>query len=118
MNYVLVFVGGGLGSMLRLWLHNSLAPQSQKFPWATFMANLISALVFGAVIQLFLKGQLSDEKRLLLTTGFCGGLSTFSTFTYENYQLFSKGEWTMALLHILLSWIGCLVAMGLIIKVV
>lgn len=104
-NILLVGLGGGLGSILRYlcqkWIYN-LYPH--PFPWGTFMVNLGGCLVIGILFGISEKtSALSPEWRLLLTTGFCGGFTTFSTFAYENMMLLRNGDLTYFLLYTLLS---------------
>lgn len=104
-NILLVGLGGGLGSILRYlcqkWIYN-LYPH--PFPWGTFMVNLGGCLVIGILFGISEKtSALSPEWRLLLTTGFCGGFTTFSTFAYENMILLRNGDLTYFLLYTILS---------------
>jgi fluoride exporter len=89
---LLVFVGGGLGSLCRWGLGLTLQPLQLRFPWATLAANGLACLVLGAVLGLQWGGHLPEQRRLLLATGFCGGFSTFSTFTAESWQLLQSGQ--------------------------
>lgn len=90
---VLVFVGGGLGSMARFGIAKLLQQVSIDFPWATLCANAVGCFVIGILMGGFHEsGVLSEQQKLLLVTGFCGGLTTFSTFTYENYAFIKGGH--------------------------
>jgi fluoride exporter len=95
-----VFVGGGLGSLLR-FLISWYLPYQDGFPWATFWANMLSCLIIGALLAVM--PLLGDSQRLLLITGFCGGLSTFSAFSRETLQLLQRGDWWIAGAYVLLS---------------
>lgn len=97
----LVFIGGGLGSLCRWGISLGLQPLHLKFPLATFLANALACFVLGALLGFQLTGDLSTEKRLLLVTGFCGGFSTFSTFTAETIQLFENGQFWSAALNVI-----------------
>lgn len=99
-NLLWVFLGGGVGSMLRFGI-GFWIPVSTGFPWATFLANMVSCVVIGAL--LVIAPVLSGSTRLLLITGFCGGLSTFSTFSMETMQLLQRGEIWTAGLYVLAS---------------
>jgi CrcB protein len=88
----LVFLGGGLGSSLRYliskWLNTNVA-----FPLGTFTVNIIGSLIFGVILGYIGKGgNISPYTSLLLATGFCGGFTTFSAFSYENNVLLKSGD--------------------------
>lgn len=97
---LVVFIGGGLGSLLR-YLISWQVPYREGFPWATFLANMVSCLLIGGLFAIM--PSLNDHQRLLWITGFCGGLSTFSAFSRETLQLVQRGEWIIALAYVLLS---------------
>ena len=102
-----VFVGGGLGSVARYLI--SLLVPSNTFPWATLTANVISSLILGMVMgYLIAQGGLHERWRLFLAVGFCGGFSTFSTFSYETMDLFLRQDISGGLLNILVSVVVCL----------
>ena len=78
------FVGGSLRYVLSKYVHDLL---NINFPLGTFLVNIIGCLVIGFCYGAFLSGDVMDNNmRLLLTTGFCGGFTTFSTFINENYD--------------------------------
>jgi len=114
--YFWVFIGGGLGSMCRYGISHALSNYELDFPWATFLANALACIVLGILVGLSLNGQIPDARyRLMLITGFCGGFSTFSTFSNETFILFQSGEYTYAMANILGSLLVCLgcIFMGL-----
>ncbi len=115
-NFFLVFLGGGLGSICRYGIGLALHTQSHKFPWSTLVANGLACLVLGAVLGLHLQGNLSDQRKLLLATGFCGGFSTFSTFTAETWHHFQNGQYGVALANVAGSLTVCFVCLLLGIK--
>ncbi len=118
LNYLLVFIGGGLGSICRYGIAHFLSTQNYHFPLATLIANVLSCIILGALIGLNLKGDVSNTQKFLLMTGFCGGFSTFSTFTAETYQLFQSGDYFYALANIGFSLLLCLICIYLGLKIV
>jgi len=108
MAYLWVFLGGGLGSMCRFGIARMLPVQSDAFPWATFLANGISCVILGFLAAYMLKSPLARPAALFWMTGFCGGFSTFSTFTLETWSLLQKGLIGLAAANILVSVIICL----------
>ncbi len=95
-----VFLGGGLGSLARYLVSDLLKSQSMVFPWGTLAANAISCVILGFLVGYHLKNDLSASYRLLLMTGFCGGFSTFSTFSSEAYLLLQDGKFKVALAYL------------------
>lgn len=88
----LVFVGGGLGSMLRYAISKWLNPLGTHFFLGTFASNILGCVIIGLLLGLSLKGNyLSQNQMLLLSTGFCGGFTTFSTFSLEKFSLLQTG---------------------------
>ncbi len=102
---IYIFLGGGTGSVLRYWiqtaLHERIAPC--PFPWATFTVNLLGSFLIGLFYTLSARLNLSVEVRLLLTTGLCGGFTTFSTFSNDGLLLLKQGHHGMFLLYTLTS---------------
>lgn len=111
--FILVFIGGGAGSLCRWGISLGLQPLQYKFPWATFLSNALACVVLGILLGTRMKSGLSIEKHLLFVTGFCGGFSTFSTFTAETIQLFQNGQYGSAALNVagnLIVSVICLLA--------
>jgi len=109
----MVFIGGGLGALSRYALGVCLPIPAARFPLATLIANLTAAAILGLLIHLNLKSN-DPQKYLLLATGFCGGLSTFSTFSLETVQLLQRGDGWMAVINIALNLIFSLLSIWLI----
>lgn len=91
---LLVGVGSFCGGVLRYYMSTLVkGAVGQAFPWATLTVNLLGCLVIGALFGLFAKyGSESSSWCLLLTTGFCGGFTTFSAFANEGLQMLQSGN--------------------------
>lgn len=108
MGIVWVFIGGGIGSVLRYVLGVVFSKSTLSLPIATLSANLISCLIFALSIWAFnAKLQANDNLKLFLLTGICGGLSTFSTFSYETFELLKQHHYVWASANILISVTLC-----------
>jgi CrcB protein len=93
-----VFCGAGLGALLRWWLNITLTPIFPTIPLGTLTANLIGGLLVGIATAFFShSSSVSPEIRLLVITGFMGGLTTFSTFSVEVMTLLGRTEYLWAL---------------------
>jgi fluoride exporter len=102
---LIVFIGGGLGSTARYLIGKFYQIWQPVFPLATLTVNFLSCLIFGAVMMLGVqKFNISYTLKLLLITGFCGGFSTYSAFTFETVELFKSGQSGMALGNIILNF--------------
>jgi CrcB protein len=99
--------GGGLTRYyLSGWLHNFLG---RSFPYGTLVVNIIGAYFIGLIMEAGLRSTLiSDTLRLGLTVGFLGGLTTFSTFSYETFTLLEDGQVMLAFSNILASVAVCI----------
>ncbi len=111
MNWIWVFIGGGTGSLFRY----AISVFFQKLnlvslPIATLAANLISCTLFAMLYMTYQQKELIPVSyRLLILTGFCGGLSTFSAFSYETFELLRRGDIVYAGLNVTFSLLLCLV---------
>jgi CrcB protein len=103
MNYLLVFIGGGLGSSLRHTI-NVLSARAfgTAFPYHTFIINITGSIIMGLIAgYLALKGEASQPWRLFLMTGILGGYTTFSAFSLDSALLYERGEFGLALFYVL-----------------
>ncbi len=108
-----VFAGGGIGSLLRLYMGLRFSRQSLHpvFPWGTFSANVLSSLLLGWLVAYFwAHPDWRVSSRLFFMTGLCGGFSTFSTFSAESFQMIKAEHVTLALIYLAASVLSGLVA--------
>jgi CrcB protein len=111
---IAVFGGAGCGALLRWWLGGWLNPVFPTVPLGTLAANLIGGLLVGLASGFFShQGGLAPEWRLLIITGFLGGLTTFSTFSAEVVALLARQQYAWAMGTASLHLIGSLVLTGL-----
>ncbi len=111
MNWALVFLGGGIGSLFRFAIAKWF---STNFPLATLTANVFSSFILGIVVYFFIaKNNQSESLRLFWAVGFCGGFSTFSTFSLEVFSMLNKGEFQLALITIFSNLLLCVAAIAI-----
>jgi len=114
---LMVFIGGGLGSVVRFSLGKWISTlHTHHFPYGTLLANVIACFILGVVIGLADHRQFfSPNARLFWTVGFCGGFSTFSTFSQETFYLLQGGFTLSSIIYVIFSLIFCVAAvyMGL-----
>ena len=91
---LLVFIGGGVGSVARYLLGKWLNNLETAIPYGTMLSNVLGSLLIGIVLGYLAKtNTVSETSTLLLATGFCGGFTTFSTFAYENHLFLKNGDY-------------------------
>ena len=105
MNYLIVFLGGGLGAALRHGVNVTMARLvGTAFPFATLFENATGSLAMGALAAYFaFKGDATQHWRLFLTTGILGGYTTFSAFSLDAVMLYERGELGLAALYVTAS---------------
>lgn len=91
---IYIALGSAIGGVARFLLSKAIDKCFlSSFPWGTFAVNVTGCLIIGLLYGLIDKGNMTSENlRLFLTVGFCGGFTTFSTFAHENYLLFGGGN--------------------------
>lgn len=111
MIYLSIALGGAAGSLLRYLIGGAVQRMSASgFPIGTMFVNVSGCFLIGILMRQFLNMQLSPELRALLIVGFCGGYTTFSTFSAETVGLIEGGEYARAAGYVILSVALCLTA--------
>jgi len=102
--YILVALGGGIGSLLRFGISQLLNTKAiHTFPWATFLVNLLGCFLIGLLIGLSNKYQFQNQNQFnsFFLIGICGGFTTFSTFSVETLRLLQNSQNIQAILYII-----------------
>ena len=114
-NLIIVFVGGGLGSLARYGIARAFAQWPSVFPLGTLTANILACLILGAFggWATFKSADLVATSRLFVVVGFCGGYTTFSSFSLQTQNLARQGDYLYAGGNVLLSVVLCLLGVWL-----
>ena len=115
MSYIWVTVGSGLGGLLRYAITRWMMPLSTGFPVGTVLINVLGCLLIGYFGTATLQGSryaASENLRLFVMVGLCGGFTTFSSFSLQSFELLRTGAWGRALLNIALSVALCLASVA------
>ncbi len=106
MTFLSVFLGGGIGALLRFAISSLISA-----PLATFLVNIAGSFIIGFLYVYFIdKPSISPVLKFALTAGFCGGLTTFSTFSLEVFKMLANQQFFHAFIYTILSIIVCLIA--------
>jgi CrcB protein len=112
-----VFVGGGLGALLRWWISGWVAERvGETFPWGTLVVNVTGCIAVGFLAGLFApegRWWATPEVRQFLILGVCGGYTTFSSFSLQTLNLLLDGQWLAGLANVGLSVVLCMVGVWL-----
>lgn len=113
-----IFIGGGLGSVCRYALGNWVMRfVDSRFPWGTLASNVLACTLLGVLWMSFGKGPARHSGWVALgIIGFCGGFSTFSTFSFETLRLLRDGLYWWAGANVLISVLACLAVLYIIVK--
>jgi CrcB protein len=104
MSFLLVCLGAALGAPARYLTDRAIQTRHDTvMPWGTLTVNVVGSLVLGLLTGLAASTQIPEAVRLLVGTGFCGALTTYSTFSYETLRLFEDGARLYSLLNIAVS---------------
>ena len=101
---IAVFIGGGIGSVLRFLLNKIEIVSENNYPYSTFISNVVGCFILGLVLGYFIKNDSNNSILFVfLTVGLCGGFTTFSSFSNENLQLLQNGHILSFLIYTLIS---------------
>lgn len=101
---LLIGTGGFAGSVSRYLLTKYISYQwPMAFPFGTFTVNILGCFLIGIIMGFSFQSSIHTQTRLLLATGFCGGFTTFSTYTLEIFELYQKGEAGVSLVYLFAS---------------
>lgn len=114
---LLIFLGGGLGSLARYGIMMGVKQfPATSFPIATLISNVLSCLVIGIALSVFATKLQDNQLRMFIVVGFCGGFSTFSTFSFETLELFRRGAFLLGAANVLVSVTLCILVLAFLVK--
>ena|SRR5690606_15737141 len=110
LNYLIVSIGAAIGGAARYWLSNAVYKFfPATFPYGTLVVNITGSFLLGLIIFIFDERELiNNQLKIFLTIGFCGGFTTFSTFSFETFNLLKESQYYLAAVNIVLSLILCI----------
>jgi CrcB protein len=103
---VSVSIGAAMGGVFRFFISDWFKPQLGRFPIATCSINILGSFLLGIIVAWSLKNPMPTSIKLFLTTGFCGGFTTFSTFSMDWLGLMQRGHIMMGTTYVLVSVLG------------
>jgi CrcB protein len=111
---IAVLVCGALGAVIRFALSRALPVRPGHLPGGILIVNVVGSGIAGAIIGLAERAAIDGDLKLILVTGFCGGLTTFSTWSVETVELLDGGRWRAAILNVLMTLVlGASAAAGM-----
>lgn len=111
LNLFSVFIGGGIGAVIRYMIGIFFAGINVNFPAATFFVNILGSFIMGVLYVVFLSKQgFNPAVKFALTVGFCGGLTTFSTFSVELFEMIKNAQYINAALYGVTSVFVCVMS--------
>jgi CrcB protein len=113
---ILIFLGGGIGAILRWLVSVFFIAHDHHFPWGTFIANVLSTAILGILAFGWPDKYNDNWLKWFLAVGLCGGFSTFSTFSLENFIYIKNHQWGWLFANITLNTLTCLAVLFIVYK--
>ena len=111
---IYIFLGGGFGSVFRYLISKFFIVDKNSFPWSTLIANFIGCFIIGSILGWYVyNNKQYSDLFIFLSIGFCGGLTTFSTFSIEGLTFLKNGELLLFVIYIFTSILGGLLLTAL-----